>query len=44
VIDHLDKDDDHYYYLMTVLMGIDVSEAVLKWTSKTEKLLKEIQQ
>ncbi len=41
---HLDKDDDHYYYLMTVLMGIDVTEAIIKWTSKAEKLLKELQQ
>ena len=42
--DHLDKDEDHYYYLMTVLMEIDVTEAVIMWTSKVEKLLKEIQQ
>ncbi|MCK4895661.1 MAG: PadR family transcriptional regulator, partial [Candidatus Heimdallarchaeota archaeon] len=41
--DHLDEDVDHYYYLMTVLMGIDVTEAVIKWTSKADKLLKEIQ-
>lgn len=39
----LEKDlenEDHLYYYLTVLFGIDTYEAYIKWCSKAKKLLK----
>jgi DNA-binding PadR family transcriptional regulator len=38
----LEESKDHYYYLTTVLMGIEVSKAVLNWSKKAKELLKEL--
>ncbi|MFW9853058.1 MAG: PadR family transcriptional regulator [Candidatus Thorarchaeota archaeon] len=38
----LKESADHYYYLTTVLMGIEVSKAVISWSKKASELLKEI--
>ena len=33
-------EEDHLYYYLTVIFGIDTYEAYLKWCSKTKKLLR----
>ena len=33
--------NDHVYYLLTVMFGIETYEAYLKWCSKARKMLKE---
>ncbi|MHA1953647.1 MAG: PadR family transcriptional regulator [Candidatus Heimdallarchaeaceae archaeon] len=38
----LKESEDHYYFLTTVLMGIEVSKAVISWSKKAKELLKEI--
>jgi DNA-binding PadR family transcriptional regulator len=38
----LKESNDHYYFLTTVLMGIEVSKAVLNWSKKANELLNEI--
>ncbi|MCG3225906.1 MAG: PadR family transcriptional regulator [Candidatus Heimdallarchaeota archaeon] len=40
--ENLKNSDDHYYFLTTVLMGIEVSKAVISWSKKAKELLKEI--
>lgn len=40
--DTLEESEDHYYYLTTVLMGIEVSKAVLNWSKKARQILNEL--